>query len=387
MGIAVATILVVASGPPPRTGAGAVPSASRSPASTPGPSSTGPAASGGAPSPSATPVAIYEDLSGVPTTEDLAHRYPIAVMLDDSPAARPQSGLSHASVVWQAPVEGGIPRYMAVFQAGTAPEIGPVRSARLYFVRWAAEWRAVYNHVGGPAPLRAFLRGGQQLVIDADGKKSYRVPFRAAPHNVYTTGRRLLDFSEENGATADNLPYDPAKPGALQPFRDGAAEADRGRDGSVIRVRYTSEQVAYDYDLASNTWLRSVDGKPQHDAEDRDTRGGGSPTDGPRIAPTTVIVMHVNIRISNNVNGPTLGRVAADSIGSGKAWIFADGHVTVGFWRKASPEARTVFLDAARQEVVLPRGQIFVQVIPGPGSFEHDVAAKPATPPTPTPTP
>ena len=78
-----------------------------------------------------------------------ATRVPIAVMIDDHPDARPQVGLSSADVVWHAPAEGGIPRYMAVFHSHIQTDIGPVRSARDYFVQWAAELGAVYAHSGG----------------------------------------------------------------------------------------------------------------------------------------------------------------------------------------------------------------------------------------------
>src|SRR5258708_2416214 len=171
-------VLILATGPgrTPAVVAAAEPSRASVPASS-GPAAPAtrspPVSSSPPPSSSASqsaPPLVYEDLSGVPTTAELAHRYPIAVMIDDSPAARQQAGLSFASIVWQAPAEGGIPRYMAVFQAGTPPRIGPVRSARPYFVRWAAEWKAVYLHPRRPPPLRAFLAGRQTLVLDVPGR-------------------------------------------------------------------------------------------------------------------------------------------------------------------------------------------------------------------------
>ncbi len=349
----------------------------------PAPTSTVPAASAStsppasvAPSPSPTPL-IYEDLSGVVTTADLAHRYPIAVMIDDSPAARPQSGLSFASIVWQAPAEGGIPRYMAIFQSGTPPRIGPVRSARLYFARWAAEWKAVYLHAGGPPPLLDFLAGRQDLVLDVNGRATRRVDFRRAPHNLYTDGKRIRGYAEEaKRATSKRLAYDPTETGRLQPFADAAPEAERGPDGGSIRVTYTSERVSYRYDRPSNTWLRSVDGREQHDALAKADRGYGAIGSGPRIAPTSVIVMVVPIRRSKAIEGAALGRLEADSIGKNTAWVFADGRVTKGTWRKSSASDRTRFLDSAGKEIVLPRGQMFIQVIPkaSAATFEVDVA-------------
>jgi DUF3048 family protein len=318
---------------------------------------------------------IYEDLSGIPTTAEFAHRYPIAVMIDDSPAARQQSGLSVASIVWQAPAEANIPRYMAIFQSGTPPRIGPVRSARLYFVRWAAEWKAVYLHAGGPRPLRNYLaNGSQQLVIDVNGRITSRVRFRAAPHNLYSDGARLRRFANEDLPTS-KLAYDPSEAGRLQPFRDAVPEADRGPDGGTIRVTYSSARVDYTYDRASNTWLRSVDGREQHDALATENRGNGAVGSGPRIAPTTVVVMVVPIRRSARTSGPAMGAMEADSIGKNTAWVFADGRVTKGTWRKATETDRTRFLDAGGKEIAFPRGQIFIQVVPGASAATFKVEA------------
>jgi hypothetical protein len=360
---------------PGGTAAVASPTASAPVTGSPAPSPTEVVSGSQSPSPSASPSGAttplpstapqaYEDLSGIATTPELAHRYPLAVMIDDSPAARQQAGLAFASMVWQAPVEGGIARYMMIFQAGTAPRIGPVRSARLYFVRWASEWTAVYLHAGGPPPLLKFLGGAQKLVLNANGSSTNRVTFRTQPHNLYTDGARLRNWAERTRhATSDRLPYDPNQAGRLQPFRDAAPAAARGKDGGTVKVSYSSEKVAYQYDQASNTWLRSVDGHEQHDALDTENPGNGTVGAGPRIAPTTVVLMVVPIRRSKAIDGPALGRLEADSIGSNTAWVFADGRVTKGVWRKKTETDRTRFFDAAGHEIAFPRGQIFMQVV------------------------
>jgi hypothetical protein len=364
--------------PSPSPTPAATPSASPSPSptTTPTPSPT-PVPT---PTPTPTPEA-YEDLSGIPTTKELAHRYPIAVMLDDHPDARPQAGLAYASVVYQAPVEGYIPRYMAVFQAGTPPSVGPIRSARLYFVRWASETRAVYVHHGGPPPLLSYLNAGRGNVIDAPGASTYRVGYRASPHNVYTTGERLRNWADKHGATQEDLAYEPTEKGVLQAFRDPAPLAKRGPDGGTIQLVYALERVDYRFDRKNNTWVRSVDGKPHHDTDDQAVRSRGAGS-GPRIQPRTVIVMIVPIGRSGNINGPALGAMAAGSIGSNTAWIFSEGRVIKGTWQKKNETARTRFLGPNGKQIVLPRGQIFIQVITGSGiggrlSFDVQAAKAP----------
>ena len=148
------------------------------------------------PTPTPPPVAATTDGVWLPASQAaIATRHPIAVMIDDQALARPQSGLASANIVWQAPAEGGIPRYMAIFQTTDAPAIGPVRSSRLYFVAWATEWKAMYVHVGGAPNALAYLHANTgKTIYDADefrwgGSAGYlwRITTRSAPHNVYTS--------------------------------------------------------------------------------------------------------------------------------------------------------------------------------------------------------
>src|SRR5262249_427143 len=148
--------------------------------------------------PKPTPVLVPAPLTGLPVAPNVAERHVIAVMIDDLSPARPQSGLTQASVVWQAPAEGGIPRYMLLFQENPPGSVGPGRSARYYFIGWAAEWRAAYAHAGGsPQALRTLrLQGRGQLVYNVDQFRYsaayfWRVGYHYAPHNLYTNGRQL----------------------------------------------------------------------------------------------------------------------------------------------------------------------------------------------------
>ena len=100
--------------------------------------------------PDACPDCVRRPLDGLMVKPEIASLRPYAVMIDNLAAARPQFGLSAASLVYEAPAEGGITRYLAIFSADqTSSQIGPVRSARAYFLNWAKELGATYVHVGG----------------------------------------------------------------------------------------------------------------------------------------------------------------------------------------------------------------------------------------------
>ena len=304
--------------------------------------------------PSPTPVLVPAPLTGRLVAPALAARHPIAVMVDDQADARPQSGFNAASVVWQAPAEGGIPRYMLVFGEGDPPAVGPVRSSRQYFITWAAEWRALYVHVGGSPQAMSTLAasGSGQLVFNADefrwgGTYLWRIKERWSPHNVYTDGKHLRALAARVGATAP-----PAGPAWT--FGPGAPLVDRPA-GARLEITYPANQIAYRYDRASNTYHRFVGGEPQIDA-----------ADGRQVAPENVVVMTVVFGPLNDGH-PNKRRLEAQDIGRGPAWIASNGVTVRGTWRKASVDAPTRFYGSDGLEIVLTAGQTFVQVVP-PGT-------------------
>ena len=312
------------------------------------------------PTPVPTPILAVAPLTGRLVAPALAARHPIAVMVDDQADARPQSGFNQASVVWQAPAEGGIARYMLIFGEGDPPAVGPVRSSRLYFITWAAEWRALYVHGGGsPQALTTLAASGQgQLVYNADefrwgGTYLWRIQQRPAPHNVYTDGKHLRALAARVGATAPPV-------GPVWTFGPAAPLADRPA-GARLEITYPANRIAYRYDRASNTYPRFVDGKPQIDA------GDGRP-----VAPANVVVMTVVFGPLNDGH-PEKKRQEAQNVGRGPAWIASNGVTTSGTWRKASVDDPTRFYDSDGREIVLTAGQTFIQVVP-PGTPVRIVA-------------
>ena len=284
-------------------------------------------------------------------TEAVAAQHPIAVMIDDHSEARPQSGLNAASVVWHAPAEGGIPRYMLIYQETMPVSVGPVRSARQYYVEWAAEWRAMYVHSGGSPQSLATLRqqGNGQLVWNADEYRwgnnyLWRVRERLAPHNVYSDGEHLRALAERLGA-AD---------GPMVPAWQFATDAplERRPVGGRIDAPFLANKVGFDYDRATNTYVRRVTGaSPEIDA-----------ADGKVVAPKNVIVMLVRFGPLNDGH-PEKKRLEAQIVGTGTAWIATNGRTIRGMWRKDSVTDPTRFFDADGRPVTLTVGQTFIQVV------------------------
>lgn len=359
VGLAVGPSATTAASDVPTDGASSTPSPSPTLNPTPTPVPT----PSPRPSPSPTPIEATTNGVFVPAAEaSLATRHVIAVMIDDQAAARPQSGLSEADIVYQAPAEGGIPRYMALFQTQTPTSIGPVRSSRLYFVAWAEEWRALYVHAGGaPNALAELHQQNGRLIYDGDefrwgGGAGYlwRITTRYAPHNVYTSGAKLEALAKRLGATAKQTE-------SPWTFVDDPPLARRPVGGSIV-VPYPENRIRYVYERTTDRYVRSVTGaSPQVDVGDTAV-----------VAPADVVILRLSqARLANapgQENNIKKGRLDLGYLGHGQATVFAGGQVIAATWSKASQTAPTLLTYASGplkgQPVTLVRGQVFVQVVP-----------------------
>jgi Protein of unknown function (DUF3048) N-terminal domain/Protein of unknown function (DUF3048) C-terminal domain len=312
--------------------------------------------------PSPTP-AGFATLDGMPADPSVANRFPIAVMIDDNAVARPQSGFNAASIVYQAPADGGEDRYMLVFQELDGKDVGPVRSGRPYFVYWAAEYRAGLAHYGGDEKTRfrviPSITGKLMYDLDALAGSSgafHRISSRDAPHNAYTSTADLLKMAARKKYPASMV----AGLGA-RPFADDAPASERPAKGSIT-IPYGRGATSYTYDAASNSYLRSVAGKPHIDA-----------ADGKRVVARDVVVLWMGLSIDPE-SEPGHSRPALAQIGKGTAWVFRDGKIIKGTWRKKDQGDLTRFFDASGKEISLVRGRIFIQVVPTGTKVTYDAA-------------
>ncbi len=305
------------------------------------------------PSPSVAPPTQAESpLTGQLVPIALANRLPIAVSIDDNRIARPQSGFNGAAIVYQAPADGGETRYLFVYGPTDSSDIGPVRSGRIYLAEWASEMRAAFGHYGGDRKTRRWLSANHGRVIwSLDGivlgKPTYhRISTRRAPHNAYTSTAALRKTVVARGAE-DVIAVDAYR----RQFIDESPVDARGT-GRSIRVPYRTGLVTYAYDRATNLYLRSVDGKAQKD-----------PADGKRVTTRNVVVLFMKFRIDTKIE-PGHARPVVESIGTGKAWVYREGRVVLGTWRKDSATSPTILYDADGKELPLVRGRTFYQIVP-----------------------
>jgi hypothetical protein len=278
---------------------------------------------------------------------------PFVVMIDNHPKAYPQTGLNQAPLVFEALAEFGITRYMAVFVPGISPElqtIGPVRSARAYFVEWAKGLRGVYSHAGGsPDALTMAQTSIEILNMDALRKDAgaffRRSQQRAAPHNLYTSSADLAAFAASKKADTPDLRE------LGFPLKADAAASQRP---ASQRLRYffiyKEAYVSWSYDKASNSYLYFRQARPHVDA-----------ATGEQLRFRNVIVMEVPER---PIPGDAKGRIEQQVIGEGAARIFMDGRMVEGTWRKGAGFAQLQFFGGDGKEIALNAGPVWVAAIP-----------------------
>ncbi|MBI3889672.1 DUF3048 domain-containing protein [Candidatus Saccharibacteria bacterium] len=289
------------------------------------------------------PVKYYSPLTGVQVADEAAAKQAAtAIMIENSPDARPQSGIKAAGVVFEAIAEGGITRFLALYQQEKPGLVGPVRSVRLYYVDWLAPFQASVAHVGGSKFALDEVRNGQYRDIDQffNAGTYWRAKDRYAPHNVYTNFANLDALNKAKGYNESAVAgFDRKDPAPASP--PTATQLNISISGPLYNSSYT-------YDAASNTYLRSQAGKPHTDRESG------------QIAPTVVVAMFVNMsRVMEDGY-----REQITTTGSGRAVIFQDGTALETTWHKASRTGQINFTDAAGKPVKLNRGQTWISAVP-----------------------
>jgi hypothetical protein len=291
---------------------------------------------------------VARQLDGVLVEPEKANTNILAVMIENINESRPPSALDKASVVYEALAEGGITRFLALYPIGVSfAELGPVRSARPYYISWAEEYRALYVHAGGSPQALTYLRSGQAKVIDfnqfVNGGHFWRDKTRVAPHNLYTDSDKLY------------LGLKRAAPDASPTFSSWTFQTEPTLEQRPVQVPDTTidfssfnYKVTYQYDREQNRYQRLVGEKPHL------TR------DGQQIYAKNIIVQYTKTGLIANDSQ----RLQMETSGEGRAVIIRDGTVIEGTWKKPSASERTQWFDTSGQTIPLNRGPIWIEIVP-----------------------
>lgn len=301
-----------------------------------------------APPPKPAPIVYYSPLTGVEVKNEAITKQAVtAIIIENSPDARPQSGLKEAGIVYEAIAEGGITRFLVLYQESKPSLIGPVRSVREYYVDWLTPYQASVAHIGGSWNALKLVRNGSYRDIDQffNPGTYWRATDRYAPHNVYTNFKRLDALNKSKGYTTSKF--------TSWPRADGKAADKPTATNIKINISSSLYNTRYVYDAKANRYTRYLGGVVHKDRE----KG--------TISPSVVIAMHVDMRLKFEDGY----REHITTTGSGKATIFQNGTAQNVTWRKKSRSSQIELLDTSGKAVELVRGQTWIAAVPnGSGS-------------------
>jgi hypothetical protein len=294
----------------------------------------------------AKPLTQASPLSGLAVAPELAKRPITAVVIENHPDARPQSGLQDAGVVYEALAEGGITRFLAFYLENRPAQLGPVRSIRTYFVDWALEFGAPVAHVGGNADALDLISPLHMKDMNQfyNGGSFYRTTDRYAPHNAYTSSD-LLDALEAK------LGYNTPASFTPSPRQKDAPQPNPTHPIIDINYSYNGYQVEYRYDAGCNCYNRFLAGAPHID---RNT--------GKQIQVKNVVVEYMPTSYGYTRIGEST--VIMGTPGSGQAIVFRDGGAEAGTWNKTSHADRTKLIDTGGKDIPLDAGNTWYSIVP-----------------------
>lgn len=290
-------------------------------------------------------------LTGIGTDEAPKAR-PIAVLVENSPRARPQDGLHKADLVYEILAEGDITRFVAVYQSQEVDVIGPVRSLRPYYAQIGHGLDAMIVHAGWSPDAIAYVREHRLANFDqvyGDDKYYWRDSSRKKPHNLYTKTELIRE-----GAANKKYREEWEEVGPLF-YPDGEdVPPIAGEPAGKVQVNYIGGyHVGYEYDEASGRYNRLLKGEPHVDK-----------TSGEQLKADNILVLHARHRVLDDV-----GRRAVDVIGPGKGYLIQRGVMREIAWERKDGIIRP-FIDD--EEVPLVPGQTWIQIVPEGSKVEAE---------------
>ncbi|MFA5076697.1 MAG: DUF3048 domain-containing protein [Patescibacteria group bacterium] len=290
---------------------------------------------------------LARHLDGVLVAEGEENLTPIAVMIDNHVDSWPLAALTKAQLVYEAPAEGGLSRILAIYSpADDLPKIGPVRSARPYFVDWAKELGAIYIHCGGsPEALSDIQKEYADFDVNEfyQGEYFWRDDNRARPHNVFTSSKLMASYQTKKELTksADFIPWQ---------FADDAPLSSNPSQQPFVSFNYSTYpqyQIKWLYNSDDNNYQRLMGGTEFKDSDNQ------------LVTAKNIIIQFVKSEILDAV-----GRRRLTLIGQGEILIIQNGVNRAGTWQKPDDKTRTKFYYQDGSEVKFVRGTTWVQVLP-----------------------
>ncbi len=312
----------------------------------------------------------------VSSKEKWEQRRPLGIMVENHKDSRPQSGLNSADITYEAVAEGGITRFLNIFYCSDAKPVGPVRSARIYFIRLLQEYGQfpLYAHVGGAnkdgkadalgeiKKLKWFAYSDMDPLYGMSfpyfWRDYERIPNTDTEHTMYTDTAKLWDYAAKKrkltNVDEDGESWDAKF--VKWKFKDEAEQNKRGSVGSIsfgFWDQFASDySVAWKYNAKNNIYYRENGG-----AEHKDKNTGK-----PMEAKNLVVVLAKESVVNDGYEHGQ--HLYYDILKTGNGYLFQNGQAEKIKWSKKDGYTRMTFTDSKGAEVEFVRGKIFIEILP-----------------------
>ena len=280
---------------------------------------------------------------------------PFAVMIDNHEDAWPQAGLNEAYMVYEIIVEGGETRLMALFKGADLEKIGPVRSARHYFIDYAMENDAIYVHFGQSPQAQSDIKKfsiNDINGISEDGTTFWRVKDKYAPHNAVTSTEKLLE-----SAKSKNYRTTSTEESILNYVTD-EINLEEGQVADTITIPHSDLQtVTYEYDEENKVYVRYARGEEQTDWD----------TDESITTKNIIITFCDNYTLSDSENK---GRQGLKNIGTFDGYYITNGKAIKIQCIKNARDEKTIYQDMSGNPIQVNDGNTFVNICPTDADVE-----------------
>jgi hypothetical protein len=283
---------------------------------------------------------FYAPFTGEEISEEHFENIPFMAIIENSRAARPQSGLSQADIVYETSAEGGIPRFMAVFQKNSPKEIGPIRSVRPYFIDISKEYGLPFGHCGGSEEALNTIRYESLMSMNEMryGSCYYRDKSRRAPHNLYTSSKKLRSLvTSKDYKMPSNF------------FLQFNSEYWNNSDlATALKVSIkVSNYYSTQYEFKEGNYYKLMDNKP---ATDR--------SNNKAIDMKNIIIQITDIKLQEDGN-----HLDIDLVGEGEGYVISNGKYMKIKWFRKDLESNTVITDENGESISLNPGKTWWNII------------------------
>lgn len=278
-----------------------------------------------------------------------------AVMINNHKAARPQSGVQDAYIVYELMVEGGITRMLALYRDATTSKIGSVRSSRHYYLDYVLENDAIYFHWGGSPQAYNDIEILKIQHVDAIGSVFWKDKNlnRATEHTAFTSIENMTNYiNNKNIRNTTNQPL-------LLEYSTDDIELDKLEDSvkaDSVSIKYSNYQtVTYIYDDKNKVYKRQDSGTYSVDL-----------VTGTQYTTKNIIVYDLKY---SNIPNDTSGRQNLDNIGTGKGYYITNGYAIPITWEKKERASQTIYKYISGEEIKVNDGNTFIQIYPTTGTL------------------